>query len=123
MTTCYDDEPKYIPAAVTVSEVSVTGWRMVRELSTLYRFNDKLHRLTERYSTLAHYFALFGGLGLRLGYLTSSGAKSDVIYSCSATPIFYKGDEISRNFRQTKDAATETEGSHKTRHGFYYVAA
>jgi len=36
-------------------------------------------------------------LGLRLGYLATSGAKSDVIgYSCSSTPIACRGDEISR---------------------------
>jgi len=29
---------------------------------------------------LAHYFALFWGLGLRLGYLATSSAKSDVIF-------------------------------------------
>jgi len=43
-------------------------------------------------------------------------------YSCLATPISYKGDEISHLSRlvfldvsqetQTTDAATETEGSH-----------
>jgi len=42
-------------------------------------FNNKLHRLTERDSRLAHYFALLWGLGPRLGYLATSGAKSDVI--------------------------------------------
>jgi len=30
---------------------------------------NKLHRITERDSRLAHYFALFWGLGLRLDYL------------------------------------------------------
>ena len=40
---------------------------------------------------LTHYFELFWGLRLLWGYLASSGAKS-----CSATPISYKGDEISR---------------------------
>jgi len=44
---------------------------------------------------LAHYFVLFWGLGLLLGCLATSGAKSDVRF-CSATPISYKGDEISR---------------------------
>ena len=39
----------------------------------------KLHRLTERYSRLAHYFAQFWGLELLLGHLTTSGAKFDVI--------------------------------------------
>jgi len=51
---------------------------------------NKLHRLTERDSRLAHYFALFGGLEASLGYFATSGAKSDVYltsYSCSATPI------------------------------------
>jgi len=38
----------------------------------------KLHRfrLTERDSRLTHYFALFWGLGLRLGYIATSNAKS-----------------------------------------------
>ena len=36
---------------------------------------NKLHRLTERDSRLAHYFALFWGLGLRLGYTATSGTK------------------------------------------------
>jgi len=36
--------------------------------------------LTERDNRLAHYFALFYGLGLLLGYLSTSGAKSDVIF-------------------------------------------
>jgi len=44
---------------------------------------NKLHRLTERDSKLAHHFALFWGLGLRLGYLATSGAKSDVIFLLS----------------------------------------
>jgi len=44
-----------------------------------YVFN-KLHRLTERDTRLAHYFALFRGLGLRLSYLATSGAKSYVIF-------------------------------------------
>ena len=39
---------------------------------------NTLHRLTERESRLAHYFAAFGGLGLRFGYLATSSAKSDV---------------------------------------------
>jgi len=46
-----------------------------------YRHSSKkLHRLTERDSRLAHYFALLWGLGLLLGYLASSGAKSDVMF-------------------------------------------
>jgi len=36
--------------------------------------------LTERDNRLAHYVAIFGGLGLLLGYLDTSGAKSDVIF-------------------------------------------
>jgi len=40
----------------------------------------KLHRLTERDSRLAHYFALFWGLGLLLGYIATSNAKSDVTF-------------------------------------------
>jgi len=38
--------------------------------------DNKMHLLTEWDSRLAHYFALFGGLGLLLGYL----AKSDIIF-------------------------------------------
>jgi len=41
---------------------------------------NKLHRLTERDSRLAQYFALFWGLGLHLGYFDTSGANSDVIF-------------------------------------------
>jgi len=41
---------------------------------------NELHRLTERDSRLAHYFALLWGLGLLLEYLASSGAKFDVIF-------------------------------------------
>jgi len=49
--------------------------------STTYEWtSNKLHRLAERDSRLAHYLALFWGLGLRLGYLATSGAKSDVIF-------------------------------------------
>jgi len=42
--------------------------------------SDKLHRSTERDTRRAHYYALFWGLGLRVGYLATSGAKSDVIF-------------------------------------------
>jgi len=43
-------------------------------------FKNKLHRLTERDSRLAHYFVLFWGLRLLslLGYLSTSGGKFDV---------------------------------------------
>jgi len=41
---------------------------------------NKLHRLTVY---LAHYFALFRGLGLPLGYIATSGAKSDFIFLLS----------------------------------------
>jgi len=47
-----------------------------------------MHRLTEQDSRLAHYFALFGGLGLRLGYLATSGAKSDVTHILAWRPRF-----------------------------------
>jgi len=59
---------------------------------------NKLHRLTERDSRLTHYFVLFWGLWLLLGYLATSGAKSDVIFLLS-DPISYKDDEISRPSR------------------------
>jgi len=55
----------------------------------------KLHRLTERDSRLAHFFALFLGLGLRLGYIATSNAKSDVIFVLG-DPDFLQNDEISR---------------------------
>jgi len=55
---------------------------------------NKLHHLTERDSQFAHYFALLWSLGLHLGYLATSGAKSDVIFLLS-DPISYEGDEIS----------------------------
>ena len=41
---------------------------------------NKLHRLAERNSRLIHFFALFWDLGLRLVYLATSGAKSDVVF-------------------------------------------
>jgi len=43
----------------------------------------KLHRLTEWDNRFTHYFALFGGLELCLGYLATYGAKSDVIFLIS----------------------------------------
>ena len=52
----------------------------------------KLHRLTERDSRLAHCVCTILESVATLGYLANSGAK----YSCSVTPISYKGDEISR---------------------------
>jgi len=88
----------------------------------------KLHRLTERDSRLERYFPLFGGLGLRLGYLATSGAKSDAIFSLGDPDFLYSVcifRTLRRNFarilrsfrdlrrdRLTTDAATETEGSH-----------
>jgi len=56
-------------------------------------FPTKLHHLTEQDSRLTHYFALFWGLGLCLGYLATS-VQNLTSYSCSATPVSYKGDEI-----------------------------
>jgi len=57
---------------------------------------NKLHRLTEGNSSLADYFALFWDLGLLLGYLATSGAKSDVIFLHGDPDFLYKGDEILR---------------------------
>ena len=69
---------------------------------------------------------LFGAIFM-VPYLAISGAKSVTSYSCSATWISYKGDEIwclsrlvfenwrgtdRQTDRQTTEAATETEGSH-----------
>jgi len=62
---------------------------------TFYLRDNKLHHLTERDSTFAQYFALFWGLGLRLGYLATSGAKSDIIFLLG-DPDFLQGGEISR---------------------------
>jgi len=56
---------------------------------------QKAASLTERDNRLAHYFALYLDLGLLLGYLATSGAKSDVIFLLGATPISHEGDEIS----------------------------
>ena len=47
-----------------------------------------VHCLTNRYSRLAHYFALFWGLGLCFGYLGTSGAKYDVIFILARRPRF-----------------------------------
>ena len=49
---------------------------------TVYEPN-KLHRLTERDNRLAHYFVLFRSRKLLLGYLATSGAKSDLIFLLS----------------------------------------
>jgi len=54
---------------------------------------NKLHRLTERDSRLAHYFALFGGLGLLLGYLALP-VRTLTSYSCSVTPVSCKGTKF-----------------------------
>ena len=89
---------------------------------------DKLHRLTEQDSRLAHYFALFRGLGLsglRLGYVATSGATFDVIFLLGDPDFLYgrrNFARISRSFtdltrdrqttddrRQTTKAATETD--------------
>jgi len=53
------------------------------------RTSCSLRRLTERDSRLAHYFALFWGLGLRLGYLAISDAKSDIIFLLSDPDLLY----------------------------------
>ena len=47
---------------------------------------NKLHRLTERDSRLAHYFALFWSLGLFWAILLLP-VQNLTSYSCSATPI------------------------------------
>jgi len=51
---------------------------------------------------VAHYFALFGGFGLLLGYLATSSAKSDVIFLLG-DPDFLQGDEISRHSLSFRD--------------------
>jgi len=43
----------------------------------------------------SHFWGIFAGLGLLLGYLASSGAKSDVVFLLSDA-LSYKGDKISR---------------------------
>ena len=55
------------------------------DLCSLQLTYNYLHPLTERDSRIAHYFALFRGLGLLLGYLAISGAKSDIIFLLSDT--------------------------------------
>jgi len=42
--------------------------------------SEQAASLTERDNRLAHSFWLFWSVGLLLGYLTTSGAKSDVIF-------------------------------------------
>ena len=66
---------------------TVSQWKVATK-------TNKLHRLTEWDSRLAHYFAVLGVWGYILGYLATSGIKSDVIFLL-ATPISYKGDNIS----------------------------
>jgi len=51
---------------------------------------NKLHCLTKWDSRFKHYFALFWLLGLLLGYLSTSGAKSDVIFLL-VDPYFLQG--------------------------------
>ena len=59
----------------------------------------------------------FGGLGLLFG-IKLFPVQNLTSYSCSATPIFYKGDEISRltclmtEIWHGTDVTTETEGSY-----------
>ena len=84
------------------------------------RINIKLHRLTERDSRLAASHAIL----LRLGYIASSGAKSDVIFFLGDPDFLQRRlnfARISRSFRDlTRDRQTdgrrqtrcETEGSH-----------
>ena len=78
---------------MTLSNSSGLG-RRTRNLRTHNKtILNKLHRLTERDSRLAHYFALFWGLGLCLSYLALP-VQNLTSYSCSVTPISYKGDDI-----------------------------
>jgi len=54
---------------------------------------NKLHRLKQSETVGSH--TILHYLGLRFGYLATSGAKSDVIgYSCSSTPIPCRGDKF-----------------------------
>jgi len=59
----------------------------IKEMHTL----NKLHRLTQRDSRLAHFCTTLG-LGLHLGYLASSGAKSDIIFLIG-DPDFLSGQQ------------------------------
>ena len=75
----------------------------------------------ERDNRLAHYFALFWGLGLILGYLTTSDAKSDVTFlpgdpdflgrRRNFPPISLSFRDMTRD-RQTTDTATVLEVSY-----------
>jgi len=83
--------------------------------------------LTEWDTRLAHYFGPFGGLGLLLGYLATSGAKFDVKFLLGGlnflqrqwnfVPILLSFQDLKWGRQktdkwQTTDAATKTEGSH-----------
>jgi len=89
----------------------------VMETDMQSRWNVALTSLTERDNRLAHYFALVWGLGY-VWTIYLLPVKNLASYSCSATPISHKGNEISRvsrviseigrgTDRRTTDAATE----------------
>ena len=87
---------------------------------TRARPTEQAASVTQRDNRLAHHFGLLSGLGLLMGYLATSSAKSDVIFLLG-DPDFLLGRgnfaPISLSFRdlmqdrQTTDAATETECS------------
>jgi len=130
--------PQWIPAALSLRAWTHQHWcRSVHltlpcSLTHIQLFSDqliernKLHCSTERDSRLAHYFALFLGVGLCLGYLATSGAKSDVIFllsnpdflnawwnfACMSHSFLDLTWDRQTNRWQTTDAATETEGCH-----------
>ena len=105
--TCADRFNRCVHGTFTACwhTVPFTGYTITTAAHQAETKADKLHGLTEPDSRLAHYFALFGGLGPRLGYLATSGVKSDVIFLLS-DPDFAR---ISRSFgdltpdRQTDD--------------------
>ena len=71
---------------MTIGTTVVSYWSSVdimslsRTVAEILSAKNKLHCLTERDSRLANYFAVPWGMGLILGYLAISGAKSDVIF-------------------------------------------
>jgi len=66
--------------SICVSVNRSAGERLHRQFSIDFNqiFQAARKCLTEQESRLAHYFAQFWDMGLHLGYLATSGAKSDI---------------------------------------------
>jgi len=58
------------------------SWKLINNFSKVGMMTkkNKLHRLSERDSRLAHHFGPFCGLWLLLWYLATSSAKSDAVF-------------------------------------------